>query len=81
MLYRRFREILPVNDIKDIPQAYFIYTNSDISNLIFLTGSNPIGDFYAATTAIQLFDSKKFIGLSSVSQSWFLFFECFAQIG
>ncbi len=61
ILYRRFREILPVNDIKDKAQAYFIYTNSDISNLIFLAGNNPAGDFYAATTAIQLFDSKKFI--------------------
>jgi len=61
ILYRRFREILPVNDIKDKPQAYFIYTNSDINNLIFLAGNNPAGDFYAATTSIQLFDSKKYI--------------------
>jgi hypothetical protein len=61
ILYNRFREILPVNDIKNKSQAYFIYTNSDISNLIFLAGNRPIGDFYAATTAIQLFDSKKFI--------------------
>jgi hypothetical protein len=61
LLYRRFREILPVNDIKNIPQAYFIYTNSDINNLIFLAGNRPIGDFYAVTTAIQLFDTKKFI--------------------
>jgi hypothetical protein len=61
VLYHRFSEILPVNDIKNKAQAYFIYTNSDISNLIFLAGNHPIGDFYAATTAIQLFDSKKFI--------------------
>jgi hypothetical protein len=61
VLYRRFREILPVNDIKNKPQAYFIYTSSDISNLIFIAGDNPAGDYYAATTAIQLFDSKKFI--------------------
>lgn len=61
ILYRRFREILPVNDIKDKHQAYFIFTNSDISNLVFLAGNRPAGDFYAATTAIQLFDSKKFI--------------------
>ncbi len=60
-LYRRFREILPINEIKDKSQGYFIYTNSDISNLIFLAGNNPSGDYYAATTAIQLFDNKKFI--------------------
>ncbi|UCH13838.1 MAG: beta-N-acetylglucosaminidase domain-containing protein [Bacteroidales bacterium] len=60
-LYRRFREILPINDIKNKAQGYFIYTNSDISNLIFLAGNNPAGDYYAATTAIQLFDNKKFI--------------------
>jgi hypothetical protein len=61
VLYRRFRELLPVNDIRNRPQAYFIYTNSDINNLIFLAGNNPEGDYYAATTAIQLFDNKKFI--------------------
>ncbi len=60
-LYRRFRELLPVNDIKGKPQAYFIYTNSDINNLIFLAGNSPVGDYYAAATAIQLFDNKKFI--------------------
>lgn len=60
-LYKRFREILPINDIKNKSQGYFIYTNSDINNLIFLAGNNPAGDYYAATTAIQLFDNKKFI--------------------
>jgi hypothetical protein len=60
-LYRRFREILPASEIKDKRQSYFIYTNSDINNLVFLAGNEPVGDYYAATTAIQLFDNKKFI--------------------
>jgi hypothetical protein len=60
-LYKRFREILPAGDIKNMPQSYFIYTNSDINNLVFLAGDKPVGDYYAATTAVQLFDNKKYI--------------------
>jgi hypothetical protein len=60
-LYKRFREILPAGDIKNTPQSYFIYTNSDINNLVFLAGDQPVGDYYAATTAVQLFDNKKYI--------------------
>lgn len=60
-LYRKYREILPVNSVKNKPQAYFIYTPSDLSNIVFVCGSDAEGDYYAATTAIQLFDSKKYI--------------------
>ena len=61
VLYRRFKEILPLNKIENKPQSYFIYTNSDIPNLVFLSGNKAIGNYYAATTAVQLFDNKKFI--------------------
>lgn len=60
-LYRRFREILPLNSIKNKNQGYFIYTSGDLSNIIFLCGNAPVGDYYAVTTAIQLFDTKKYI--------------------
>ncbi len=60
-LYQRFREILPYNEIEKIGEGYFIASASDLGNIIFLCGSKPIGDFYAAATAIQLFDKKKYI--------------------
>ena len=58
-LFNRFREILPVNEISDKEQGYFIYTTSDLNNIVFLYGNEPVGDFYAAASAIQLFDNKK----------------------
>ncbi len=61
VLYDRFKEILPLGKIENIPQSYFIYTNSDMPNIIFLAGDKAIGDYYAATTAVQLFDNKNFI--------------------
>ncbi len=61
VLYKRFEEILPLDKIRDIPQSYFIYTNSDMPNIIFMAGNKSVGDYYASTTAIQLFDNKNFI--------------------
>ena len=60
-LYLRFREILPVNEIEGYDQGYLIASASDLGNIVFLCGNNPAGDYYAATTAVQLFDKKKFI--------------------
>lgn len=61
VLYNRFKEILPLDKIENKPQSYFIYTNSDMPNIIFLAGNRAVGDYYAATTAVQLFDNKNFI--------------------
>ncbi len=60
-LFKRFREILPVNEISGKEQGYFIYTTTDLNNIVFLYGNEPAGNFYAAASAIQLFDNKKFI--------------------
>jgi len=60
-LFKRFREILPVNEISGKEQGYFIYTTTDLNNIVFLYGNEPVGDFYAAASAVQLFDNKKFM--------------------
>lgn len=59
--YAKYKSILPLREIEDIPQSYFIYTISDLPNIVFLAGDEPEGNFYAASTAIQLFDNKNFI--------------------
>ncbi|MFO7658672.1 MAG: beta-N-acetylglucosaminidase domain-containing protein [Bacteroidales bacterium] len=60
-LYLRFKEILPDIDQLQSDQGYFIYSASDLNNIVFLLGKKPAGDFYAATTAYQLFDNRKLI--------------------
>ncbi len=57
-LYKKFKYMLPVEQIKDKPQGYCIYSGPDAENIIFLFGNNEIGDLYASTTLIQLFDRK-----------------------
>lgn len=58
-LFKRFRDILPVKLISGREQGYFVYTTSDLSNIVFLYGNEPMGEFYAATSVVQLFDNKK----------------------
>jgi hypothetical protein len=61
ILFKRFHEILPVNEIAGREQGYFIYTTPDLSNIVFLYGNEPAGELYAAASAVQLFDNKKLI--------------------
>lgn len=58
-LYNGNHEDIPVQDIKGEEQGYSIYTNDDLSNVVFLNGNNNTGIYYAALTAIQLFDKKQ----------------------
>ena len=60
-LYYRYQKQLPEEEIKNIPQSYFIYSQSDLTNVVFLSGDEPIGDYYAVLTAVQLLDHKRFI--------------------
>ncbi|MBN2612252.1 MAG: hypothetical protein JXB00_11895 [Bacteroidales bacterium] len=60
-LYLRFKDILPDIEMLGSEQGYFIYSASDLNNIVFLLGKTPAGDFYAATTAWQLFDNRKLI--------------------
>jgi len=48
------------NKMED-PQGYVIQTDRENSNLIHLDGASPQGDFYAAATAVQMLDAKRFI--------------------
>jgi hypothetical protein len=58
MLYKKYKNKLPLDEIIDKPQGYCISTINDPDNIIFITGNNETGDFYAVTTLIQLFDRK-----------------------
>ncbi len=43
------------------PQGYIIQPDSLHPNLVHLSGTSPVGDYYAAATAVQLFDDSLFI--------------------
>jgi hypothetical protein len=58
VLYKKYREFLPVNAISVHDQGYFIFTSNDLPNVIFLAGNNETGDYYASATAVQLFDQR-----------------------
>jgi hypothetical protein len=55
----RYRDFLPFKDISSYQQGYFIYATSDMPNLVFLGGNNPVGIYYAALTLIQMIDKKQ----------------------
>jgi hypothetical protein len=57
-LYEKYKEFLPVNAIAGHDQGYFVFTSNDLPNVIFLAGNNEAGDFYAASTVLQLFDNR-----------------------
>jgi hypothetical protein len=56
--YNDYLKFIPINEIKDKPQGYIIYTPADRSNLVILEANDDKGLFYAATTAIQMLDHK-----------------------
>lgn len=58
LLYKKYKYALPLEEIKDKPQGYCIYSDPEAENIIFMIGNSEIGDLYAATTLIQLFDRK-----------------------
>ncbi len=60
-LSAKFAAILPYDKIADLEQAYFISTQTDLPNVVFLSGNDPGDNLNAAYTAIQLFDNMEFI--------------------
>ena len=48
-------------EIEGLGQAYVIAPDSLYPNLVFLAGSDPAGDFYAAVTATRLLDESRYI--------------------
>jgi hypothetical protein len=55
----KFNGLLPYPEIASRPQGYFLYTTSDLSNLVFLGANTSTGIYYAALTAVQLVDDRK----------------------
>lgn len=60
-LYEKYSKKLPVKEIENKEQGYFIKQLTDNKTIIFLKGNDVIGDYYAATTVVQLIDDKKFV--------------------
>ena len=60
-LYNKYKDKIISGDLVKHPQAYIIDTYYDLPNVVFLAGRSEIGNYFAACTAIQLFDNKSFI--------------------
>jgi hypothetical protein len=58
-MFTRYRDFLPLKKISQHQQGYFIYSTSNMPNLVFLGGNNPTGIYYAALTLIQMIDKKQ----------------------
>ncbi|MBL7113607.1 MAG: beta-N-acetylglucosaminidase domain-containing protein [Bacteroidales bacterium] len=60
-LYNNHKYKVPVKEISNHPQGYCIIPDSINRNLVFLIGTEAIGDYYAAVTASQLLDDSSFV--------------------
>jgi hypothetical protein len=61
-LYNNIQPALPLNLIEDKPQGYVIKAQQvGDTRVVFLMGGSSIGNFYAATTAMQLLDNDRCI--------------------
>ncbi len=60
-LYRKNSYKVPSGKISIHPQGYCIIPDSIHRNLVFLNGTEPVGDYYAAVTASQLLDDSSFV--------------------
>jgi hypothetical protein len=59
-IYDQVRPDLPLQFIRDKQQGYIIKAEqTGNSHIVFLMGETPIGNYYAATTTIQLFDNDE----------------------
>ena len=58
-LFDKWKDSLQYAEIEDREQAYVIGSPAGKPLLVMLAGSSPVGDYYAATTLIQLFDKEK----------------------
>ncbi len=57
-LYRKYIKELPVEEIQDKPQGYFIYTSPELDNTVFVDAGSSMGLHYAALTFVQMIDNK-----------------------
>ncbi|MBE9511577.1 MAG: beta-N-acetylglucosaminidase domain-containing protein [Bacteroidetes bacterium] len=69
-LFRQYSTSLPLDKITEHQQGYFIYNLPEKPKVIFITGNNPVGDYYAVTTLIQLLNKDDFILHSANIIDW-----------
>jgi hypothetical protein len=55
-VFNKWKDSLALSEIVDKKQAYIIESPDRNPALIILAGTTPVGDYYAATTLVQLFD-------------------------
>jgi hypothetical protein len=62
-LFNQYSKELDMKVIAGEEQGYIIkrIKNKTNTNIIFLVGNSPVGNYYAATTAVQLFDKDNFV--------------------
>ena len=58
-LFDKWKDSLHYAEIEDKEQAYVIGSPAGNNKLVLLAGTTPVGDYYAATTLIQLFDKEQ----------------------
>jgi len=56
---RKHKEELPFAAIQDKEQGYFIHRINDTGRVIAVSGNDPIGDYYAVTTLVQLLEGEE----------------------
>ena len=84
IVYQKVQPDLPLESIQNKPQGYIIKAEQ-IGNaqIVFLMGNTPLGDYYAAATAVQLLENDEciyhnatvidypdFLGRSYVFKDW-----------
>lgn len=58
-VFNKWKDSLALSEIRNKKQAYIIESPDEKPRLIILIGTTPVGDYYAATTLIQLFNKEK----------------------
>ena len=69
-LFRKYSANMPLEKIVEYQQGYLISNLPEKPQVIFMTGNNPIGDYYAVTTLIQLLNKDNFVLHSANIIDW-----------
>jgi len=69
-LFRKYSANMPLDSIEQYQQGYLISNLPEKPKVIFMTGNNPVGDYYAVTTLIQLLNKNNFILQSANIIDW-----------
>lgn len=58
-LYNKLKDSIDLDKIKNKSQGYIIKSFNTDQNVVILAGNSTVGDYYAATTLVQLIDIEK----------------------